>query len=164
MFGSMSHKRSDIENEKISFLISIMTAAVIIVGSTAIGLLYFASFQQQRLRLIESAQSQARLIEAMAEHGYLDNREEDPEVAFNAILGQIIRAHNKYEGFGKTGEFTLAKLVGNQIVFLLSHRHYDLDEPKPVAFDSKIAEPMRNALKGNAGSVIGLDYRGVRVP
>ena len=49
------------------------------------------------------------------------------------------------------------------IVFLLSHRHYDLENPKPVPFDSNLAEPMRLALQGKSGTVIGNDYRGVMV-
>ncbi|MDH5509431.1 MAG: EAL domain-containing protein [Nitrospinota bacterium] len=163
MFESLAHRRSDIEKEKISFLISVITAAVIMVGSTAIGLSYLASFEQQKLRLIETAQGEARLIEMVAEHVHQKSSGKDPEVAFNEILDRIVKAHKGYSGFGKTGEFTLAKLVGNQIAFLLSHRRNDQDEPKLVAFDSQLAEPMRNALKGESGSIIVLDYRGVRV-
>ena len=60
----------------------------------------------------------------------------------------------------RTGEFTLARRDGDNIVFLLSHRHADLESPKPVPFDSELAEPMRRALLGQSGTVIGLDYRG----
>jgi hypothetical protein len=51
----------------------------------------------------------------------------------------------------------------NDIVFLLSHRHYDLENPKPIPWDSKLAEPMRQALSGKSGTIIGLDYRGQTV-
>ncbi|MEE8416796.1 MAG: PAS domain S-box protein, partial [Desulfobacterales bacterium] len=77
-----------------------------------------------------------------------------------ATLSQIVDAHEHYRGFGKTGEFTLSKKEGDNIVFLMSHRHFDLDRPKPVALDSELAEPMRRALLGRSGTVIGLDYRG----
>jgi PAS domain S-box-containing protein len=78
-------------------------------------------------------------------------------------LSQITDAHKHYKGFGQTGEFTLARREGDNIVFLLRHRHYDLDKPKPIALDSKLAEPMRRALSGLSGTVVGLDYRGVTV-
>jgi signal transduction histidine kinase len=64
---------------------------------------------------------------------------------------------------GNTGEFTLAKREGDQIVFLLKHRHEDVGSPKRVPFRSVLAEPMRRALRGEGGSVVGLDYRGVEV-
>jgi hypothetical protein len=39
------------------------------------------------------------------------------------------------------GEFTLFTKENEQIVFLLSHRHHDLNKPKPVPWDSVLAEP-----------------------
>ncbi len=80
-----------------------------------------------------------------------------------ATLSQINDAHGHYKGFGRTGEFTLARREGDFIVFLLNHRHYDLNNLKPVAFDSDLAEPMRRALSGKSGTVTGLDYRGETV-
>ena len=59
-----------------------------------------------------------------------------------------------------TGEFTLARREGDQIVFLLNHRHYDLDNPKPVPWESEFPEPMRRALSGECGTTVGYDYRG----
>jgi len=49
------------------------------------------------------------------------------------------------------------------MVFLLSHRHSDRRRPKPIPLDSELAEPMRLALSGARGTVIGLDYRGEKV-
>ncbi|MEJ2236550.1 MAG: hypothetical protein P8X67_21825, partial [Syntrophobacterales bacterium] len=43
------------------------------------------------------------------------------------------------------------------------HRHFDLDQPKSVPQGSDLAEPMRRALSGLSGTVVGLDYRGVTV-
>jgi hypothetical protein len=57
-------------------------------------------------------------------------------------------------------EFTLAERRGDSIIFLLRHRHGDLKQPKPVDFDSNLAEPMRRALSGGSGTLIGVDYRG----
>ncbi len=113
-------------------------------------------FEQQQKRLIEIAQSRARIIEAMARS---DMKHTVGEV-FSNTLNQLIDAHNHYQGFGKTGEFTLAKREGEQIVFLLRHRHSTLEKPVPVSFHSQLAEPMRQALQGKSGTLVGLDYRG----
>jgi hypothetical protein len=148
--------------KRIFLLILIMSSIVIVVESIAIRILYHTAFGEERLRLIETAKSQARLIEAVARFDkiYSNNY---PYGATQATLSQIRDAHSKYRGFGKTGEFTLSKKENNQIIFLLDHRHYDLDNPKPVPWNSNLAEAMRLALSGKSGTILGLDYRGERV-
>jgi hypothetical protein len=148
--------------KRVILLISIM--AVVCLGTEAItiGMLYKTAIEEERQRLEETAKSQARLIEAVARYGAEHNSVSSMK-GQDATLGIIIDAHNHYTGFGNTGEFTLSKRDGDRIVFLLDHRHYDLQNPKPVPFDSNLAEPMRLALRGQSGTIIGLDYRGVQV-
>jgi hypothetical protein len=86
-----------------------------------------------------------------------------PNGARAATLSQIVDAYHHYRGFGKTGEFTLSRRDGDDIVFLLRHRHSDLRTPKSVPFNSGLAEPMALALSGQSGTIIGLDYRGETV-
>ena len=144
-------------------LILIMVCVALAVGGISIWLLYSAAFEEQRARLVEAAQSQARLIEAVARFDAKYSRSDYPGDAEAATLSQIVDAHERYAGFGESGEFTLAKRVDDRIVFLLRHRHFDLDKPKPVPWDAALAEPMRRALSGHSGTIVGLDYRGVRV-
>ncbi len=147
------------ERRRILSLILIMT--VITVGVVAITtlLLYRAAFEEERARLVETAVSQARLMEAMARHDaiYEQDTPGGPEAA---TLSQVIDAHERYEGFGETGGFALARLEGDDIVFLIKHRLSDLTVPQPIPLDSDLAEPMQRALEGKSGSVVGLDYRG----
>ncbi len=147
------------ERKRVLFLILIMASASLIVVGIAISILYRVAYDEQRARLVETAQSQARLIEAVARFDtvYSKDYAGGPEAA---TLSQIVDAHEHYKGFGETGEFTLANRQGNDIVFLLRHRHHDLKYPKPILFDSELAEPMRRALSGLSGTVAGLDYRG----
>jgi PAS domain S-box-containing protein len=115
---------------------------------------------------VEAAQSQARLIEAIARFDVASAKtspESYPGGPSVATLSQIIDAHGHYKGFGETGEFTLARREGDNIFFLLRHRHFDLDQPKSVPLDSELAEPMRRALSGLSSTVVGLDYRGETV-
>ena len=148
--------------KRLTLLLLIMALIVVVVESVTFWILYRTAITEERLRLEEAARSQARLIEAVAR---FDKRYDVnyPDGPAQATLAQIRDAHARYRGFGETGEFTLSTRENDQIVFLLSHRHYDLDKPKPVAWDSALAEPMRLALSGKSGTVIGLDYRGETV-
>lgn len=147
---------------KVALLILIMSGVVITVETVTVSILYGVAFEEERSRLIETAKSQARLIEAVARFDQVYSRDY-PDGAVAATLSQVRDAHANYRGFGKTGEFTLSKRVGDEIVFLLSHRHFDLDNPRPVSWNSRLAEPMRRALSGESGTVVGLDYRGATV-
>ena len=151
------------ERKRMFFLILIMVTVSLVVVGITIYVLYGTAFEEQRERLVETAQSQARLIEAVGRFDAIYSKEDYPGGAMAATLSQITDAHKQYHGFGKTGEFTLARREGDNIVFLLRHRHHDLEHPRPVPFDSELAEPMRLALSGKSGTVVGLDYRGETV-
>jgi PAS domain S-box-containing protein len=150
------------ERKRIFLLITIMAISCLVVAGATITILYKTAITEERTRLMEIVQSQVGLIEAIARFDATYSKDY-PGGPRSATLSQIINAHKNYLGFGKTGEFTLSEKVGDNIVFLISHRHYDLDKPKPVSFESKLAEPMRRALLGKSGTVIGLDYRGEKV-
>ncbi len=148
------------ERKRIILLIFIMVATAFIVAGITISMLYSAAFEEEQTRLTETAQSQAHLIEAVAQFDSVYSKDY-PGGAAAATISQLIDAHTKYEHAGKTTEFTVGRLDGDQINFLFSHKHdADVESLKPVRFDSKLAEPMRLALSGRSGTVVGLDYRG----
>jgi len=148
--------------KRIILLILIMVVIVLGVELIAFKMLYQTSFKEQAEDLQDIVVSQARLIEAMAR---FDSRYSKtyPSGVNEATLSQITDAHKHYKGFGQTGEFTLAKRQGNDIVFILEQRHSNLQNPQPIPFNSRLAEPMRLALSGHSGIIIGLDYRGEKV-
>jgi hypothetical protein len=148
--------------KRVLLLIATMSVVVLLVAVTSFSVLFRTALAEERARLVETARSQARLIEAIARFDSIYSHDY-PEGAREATLSQIMDAHEHYRGFGKTGEFTLSTRDGDDIVFLLSHRHSDLRTPKPVPFSSGLAEPMRLALSGQSGTIIGLDYRGETV-
>jgi PAS domain S-box-containing protein len=150
------------ERGSVLLLIVIMTAVSCGIGITAIGFLYHAAFTEESLRLVEIVRSHARLIEAISR--FDENYSRDyPKGPRAATLSQIKDAHAAYEGFGKTGEFTLAERQADAIQFILPFRHVGPDTPKRIPLQSNLAEPMRHALAGSSGTLIGLDYRGVKV-
>ena len=150
------------EKKQVTLLIAVMVVIIFLV--TGITSLYFyrVALEEERARLVDTAVSQARLIEAVARFDEKYSQEYEGG-SVEATLSQIRDAHESYAGFGKTGEFTLAKIEGEEIVFLLRHRHSDQTIPKPVPLSSNLAEPMRLALNGQSGTIQGLDYRGTMV-
>ena len=100
-----------------------ITVSLVVVGIT-IYVLYGTAFEEVRERLVETAQSQARLIEAIARFDAVYSKGY-PEGSLAATLSQITDAHKHYEGFGETGEFTLARREGN-----ISHLQINLIQPE----------------------------------
>ncbi len=146
-------------------LIMVIVCAMVMAVITAI--LYRHEIKQQRELLQVTAKSHARLVEAVARY---DEKISDAlqdaypgHDASKATLSQIIDAHDRFQGFGQTGEFTLARREGESIIFVLQHRGDTVKRPAPVAFDSDLAAPMRLALMGLSGTIIDLDYRGETV-
>jgi two-component system, cell cycle sensor histidine kinase and response regulator CckA len=155
------------ERKRFFVLALIMVGACALVAAIIMTVLYRHDIQEQRDMLQVTAQSQARLIEAVARYdakmAHLIRDERPDHDAFAATVSQIVDSHERYEGFGDTGEFMLAQREGDSIVFILRHRHGAVDRPEPVAFDAHLAEPMRRALQGLSGTVIDIDYRGETV-
>jgi PAS domain S-box-containing protein len=149
------------------FLILILSVISLSISSITIGILYRTAFEENRERLVNIAQSRARIIEAMARYdiekaGMIADEDPDHD-PFTATLSQINEAHEKFEGFGETGEFTLARHNEDNIDFLIRHRHSNIAAPEKIPFHSILAEPMRLALSRKSGTIVGLDYRGERV-
>lgn len=149
-------------------LAGVMLAVAVGVGGTALRVLYVAAFEQQRERLVDLVKSRAAIIEAVIDYdsAHFDSAhggEEFPGGAFEASLSQLRDAHERGSGFGETGELFLARREGDWIVFLLRLRHHDKEQPEPIHLSSENAAPMRMALLGGSGTLIGPDYRGETV-
>lgn len=145
------------------FSIGIMAAASLSTAVIAVYALYQAGVEVHRARLSEVVQSRARIIEAIARFDARYSAEDFPGGSTAATLSQIVEAHEHFNGFGETGEFTLARREGDRIVWLLRHRYEDVETSAPLPIDSGLAEPMCRALRGEYGTMVGLDYRGVEV-
>jgi signal transduction histidine kinase len=140
--------------------IGIMVVVSVSAASIALHKLYKAACETHRARLEEVVQSRARLIAAVGRFDAQFSQSAVPGGASVATLAQVVEAHEDFRGFGETGEFTLARREGDKIVWLLRHRHSDVEPPKPTSFSCGMAEPMQRALLGESGTLTGLDYRG----
>lgn len=145
------------------YLIALMVLIIILIHSISIYRLYQIGCEEQKSRLNDIVKSQANMINSIFKHETNDHNM-PLEFIKKELLENLTYAHKHFMGFGKSGEFTLAKLKNGKIHFLLRHRHGKADKMDSIPFkDSKLAEPMRRALNGLSGAFVGLDYRGVEV-
>ncbi|HSO18166.1 MAG TPA: hypothetical protein VLT88_01840, partial [Desulfosarcina sp.] len=152
------------ERSRILLMIWLMTVISLMITGVTIASLYRTAVQEERRRLVETVQSQARIIEAMARFDALNNDAYRPGGSRGATLAKLNEAHNNYEQAGMTMEVTLAERNGDWISYLIRHRHGGLEDYlKPISFDSERAVSMRLALSGQSGSIIAEDYRGEMV-
>ena len=150
------------DSRRILWLIVIMMAAVTVSTAVAIAVLYRTAFELERSHLTQNADDQAHLMDAVArfdrQHITLDHA-----TSAAATLSQIHTAFDHYPSDGQIAEIAVAQRQGEYIVYLVTHGRVATEAVEPIPFDSRLAEPMRRALSGHSGSMIGLDYRGVRV-
>ncbi len=149
----------DSTNKRHLYLIGIMVLIAIATMLTSMGMLYQPLFEARQTRLVDLLQSQAQLVEELL-HAAEEQSELEGDLA--RTLAPIIKVLEGHEGFGKSGEFVIGRRVGEQITFLLPSRHLKQGIP-PVTWTGTEAEPMRQALAGQAGVILGKDYRATRV-
>ncbi|MEE9253318.1 MAG: PAS domain S-box protein, partial [Pseudomonadales bacterium] len=142
--------------------VGIMALFSMAVGLTVIRELYSTGLDVQRDRLAELVRTQTRMIEAEARFDEQYSRDV-PGGARAHTLNQVVEAHERSPGFGQTGEFTLARREDDEIVFIVRPPRAGPDFVERVAIDLARAEPMKRALDGESGTLIGVDYRGERV-
>ncbi len=141
--------------------ISIVTT----LGVLACGfvLLYQFNVEARTIQLVEMARAQARLMEAVAKFDAFFQSSEVEGAARSASLSQFRESHRRYSGFGNTGEIVLAERQGSEIVFLLPTRKRNFRVPPPIHMETAGAAPMKLALAGQSGTLVGADHLGEEV-
>ncbi|QYJ78931.1 hybrid sensor histidine kinase/response regulator [Shewanella acanthi] len=142
--------------------LAILFTTVCVVTAVGFFSLYQMSIESKKRELSDLVEVQGRLMEAVAKYdAYFTGSQTNQ--AKKSTLGQIRESFRTYQGLGNTGELVLAERVGDKIYFVSPARNQDYKTPAPVNIDSTLAEPMRQALAGKSGVMIGLDYTGDKV-
>ena len=145
------------------YLIALLTFNMIVVVTLTIILLYTLGFNRQKDHLIELVETQAVMINIVAQQELLLHNNISPEMKkklAEEIVQKVTHAHYRYASFGKTGEFTLGKREDDKIQFLIKQRHFNINKPTSIPWKSHLGEPMRRALNGIKGADVTFDYRG----
>jgi two-component system cell cycle sensor histidine kinase/response regulator CckA len=150
----------------IFLLIGTLAAVSLTAVGVTIAILYDAAVDQHRSLLRDIVQSQARSIEATVEHetafslGRTDLNA--PDSAVEAALQQVRLGLSHMAAAKRSFEITVGRRDIDQIVFLVKKPDPGFEEPLALPISSDLAQPMRLALSGGSGSVVGIDYH--RVP
>lgn len=148
----------------LGYSICIMAVIGLVIAAVTIIILYRAAFDQQASRLFDTLDAQARFIEAVARFDAVNSQDAHPDGAAAATIDQVADAHRNDHGIGETGELLLGQVQDGKIVFLLDLRHASGYPAGGIPIQgSTLAEPMRRALSGHSGTMVGSDYRGKRV-
>ena len=120
---------------------------------------YNASLGQLRITLLEAITSQTALINQFSALRLATSDQPDKAVR-QLMIDEVIRINSRRLGIG---EYTIAQISDNKIHFLLRQHYWDQQGPGMIPVSSRWAEPMRLALSGKTGTVIGYDYQGEEV-
>ena len=135
-------------------IVAVVTTVAVAAVTVSI---YRTIVEEKRDDLEDLAAAEARLITLIAglEASSTTNAASAP------ILDRIRDTLLESTGFGRTGEITVGRYDGDFIDFVGSNR--SAGPIAPTRRSSSDGEPMRRALDGQSGSVIGRDFRGVEV-
>lgn len=138
----------------------VLMCAIALSVFTVLYLHYRIHIEQIRLTISEAVKAQDAVIEMLSTTPRQARSGEQTGDTRDQLIARIRSAKTMATGMG---EFVLAERVADKIHFIVRQRHWAPygEEPIPMAGDS--AEPMRRALNGETGSMIGKDYRNVEV-
>ncbi|MEO0108095.1 MAG: ATP-binding protein [candidate division WOR-3 bacterium] len=146
-------------------LLIVGTATGVLVAGLVAGIgLYRAGLGATQERLRDTAQGYARLVEALVAHEqrfapHLGPEHGDPLTASLGILQDAL-AHFP----GRSSDLVLGWRDGDSIRLLLWRRALVPETPKALgAGEPSRGVPIRRALAGESGTMIGPDYRGTTV-
>lgn len=145
------------------FAAGIMTVVTLTATLNIIRELRHVAVEQRKSDLSAQTKSWAALIAAVARFDAIHSEQDHPEGAAAATLSQIAAAWEELTGVWESGEFSLAKREGDQVVYLLEHKHKARIDGHRTTFDSEMDEPMLRALNGESGTLVQSAPSGERV-
>jgi len=145
-------------------LMAIMAVVVALVSVTSFQILYQHAFDEKRASLIQIAETQASLIEAVAQFDRQYSVHDVPGGARAATLMQIISSLKTIDQAGKPVELLIAERRGNEMVYLYVGRSKTNKSGASRQFrfpwSGGLPKPMHLALEGKQGTIVAEDFRG----
>ena len=134
-------------------LLIMMLSMILGTAGVSLGVIHYLVYKSKTADLEELAINQQNIIKSI----FKEIRDKDKTI-------QILQEYFKNNpSFGKTGEYLIAIRSNDSIKYLVKVRHPLFKGFNSVDYDSELAEPMKFALNGQTGTMIGRDYRNINV-
>lgn len=144
------------ERWRMTTLILVMILVAIGVGGTTMWGLYQAEVREESEHLSIMAQAQVNFIEGVLKTESAVAGRIDQEKA----LALIRDCYKDFNGFGRTGEFVIARRTGEMMQFIVHQHRENKKRASGLPFSTRHAEPMRRALLGQRGVMFFDDCEG----
>jgi PAS domain S-box-containing protein len=147
---------TDVKPDRIRLLLLTVLMALVAATVSVVGLLIFhqTNVANHEHRLTDLVSTRAAFIETL-----LQATSGDLEVTLELLAA--VQSHSA--NLGDTGEFTVGERDENRVRFLVPLRYPVPGDDGSSVAAATLAEPMRRALAGESGHIVGADYRGERV-
>jgi|GEM_PF-3553750 len=144
-----------------TFSILVMVCVATSVAGISIAFLYRTAFAERCAHLEEMALVHGQAMQSALAFDAVHARKQPG--CETAAFHLAVSTQPAFRGFGKTGELIYGRRVGDRIVFIQGDSSVQGGRSAEVLWESRLAEPIRCALQGRSGTLIGLDYRGTDV-
>lgn len=153
------------QTRRFALLGLIMAALVAVTSMFSSRLLYETSLQEQKHRLNELVQSQASLAAELARLGVQLKLTPSDLSHRDVVLEHLVRAQRRLQLESSTGEFSVGKRVGSTVRFLIVNGELvpSFSPLASISLDTPNAIPMKEAVAGESGAMVGLDHDGKEV-
>jgi len=156
------------------YLSFLMVGVIITILSITFYMLYTYALENEAKKLNERVEGQRQLVEAIGRFDVINSNDDHLGGSVAATLSQVIDARKHFVEKYAHSEFLLGKKIGNTVWIIINNKElekgmpsdYDkLDEQNAIRIPmhTKIALPMKLALKGESGTIIAQDYKGIEV-
>ncbi len=139
----------------------LLTTTVVTVAALAMSLwlLYRTVYDEERNRVIDLADSQVRLIQAINRFDSTHSTGDHANGAQGATISQILDAHTRRHLSNRGIEMEIARREGDVMMLLLDPIG-DTGKFVTLPWDSEVGAPLRRALEGQSGTMESVDHHG----
>jgi PAS domain S-box-containing protein len=141
-----------IQSGNVLMLILILAFSIFLITLVSLLIIHDNMVKTVKSALTDIVESDKAMIVTLAESGIKEK----------AII-RIMKKHDiKQRSIGRTGEFVIAKLEKNEVIFLLRDSNLTTPAYKQI-MEGSVAAPLKTAFTGKSGFIEGRDYRNVEV-